>query len=258
MNLEERQSVELSKKEQKKLKKAQRKAEKKKKKQAVRLFPANKKGKHVMKLLNFMRVIFYPIHYFLYPFKMYGHKKVGLGAYIYVGNHYSLWDIFYPGHTTWEGIHFITKESVMHMPFVGFFARRFGAISVMRDGSDIRALMDAMKVLKNGEKISLYPEGTRNRSDGEEFLPFHGGAALMAIKTHTPLIPIVVCNKPRLFHKTHVVVGEPFELSEYYDRKLSQEEYSMADDVIRDKLYALRAEHRAQLQAKKEKRKRKK
>lgn len=254
MKAEEVHGEEPSRKELKKLKKA----EKKKKKQALRTFPANRKGKHVSKLMNFMRVIFYPIHYFLYPFKMYGHKKVGTGAYIYVGNHYSLWDIFYPAHTTWEGIHFITKDSVMHMPVVGFFAKRFGAISVMRDGSDIRALMDAMKVLKNGEKVSLYPEGTRNRGDGEEFLPFHSGAALMAIKTHTPIVPVVSCNKPRLFHKTHVAVGEPFELTEYYDHKLTQEEYNQADDLIRDRLYALRAEYRAQIQAKKEKRKRKK
>lgn len=246
-----------TKRELKRQEKLKKKEEKRKKKRALRLIPANRKGKHVMHLLNLLRVFVYPIHYIMYPFKMYGHKKVGKGACIYVGNHYSLWDIAYPAHTTWEGIHYITKESVLHLPVVGYFARKVGAIAVMRDGSDIRALMDAMKALKSGEKVSLYPEGTRNRGDGEEFLPFYSGAALMAIKTQTPIVPIVICNKPRVWHKTHVRVGEPFELTEYYGKKLSQEEYAEADNSIRDRLYALREEHRAEQRAKKEKRKRK-
>ena len=208
-----------TKRELKRQEKLKKKEEKRKKKRALRLIPANRKGKHVMHLLNLLRVFVYPIHYIMYPFKMYGHKKVGKGACIYVGNHYSLWDIAYPAHTTWEGIHYITKESVLHLPVVGYFARKVGAIAVMRDGSDIRALM--------------------------------------AIKTQTPIVPIVICNKPRFWHKTHVRVGEPFELTEYYGKKLSQEEYAEADNWIRDRLYALREEHRAEQRAKKEKRKRK-
>ena len=42
---------------------------------------------------------------------------------------------------------------------LGYFARKAGVISVMRDGSDVKSIMESMKVLKRGEKISLYPEG---------------------------------------------------------------------------------------------------
>lgn len=80
-------------------KKEKKKAEKLKKKREVRLFPANKKGKHKMRVMDLLRIMFYPIHSIVYPFKLYGNKKVGKGAYVYVGNHYCLWDIFYPAHT---------------------------------------------------------------------------------------------------------------------------------------------------------------
>ena len=80
------------KKREEKLKKRREKKEKKRK----LLFPANKKGKHVMPLMNLLRVLFYPVHFLAYPYKMYGHKKAGKGAYIYFGNHYCIWDIFYP------------------------------------------------------------------------------------------------------------------------------------------------------------------
>ena len=137
--------------------KAEKKKEKQKEKKRRLLFPANKKGKHVMHLLNFLRFLFYPIHFLVYPYKLYGHKKVGKGAYIYFGNHYCIWDVFYPARTTGEGIHYLMKESLLYVPVVGYWARHVGAIPAMRDGSDVRTLMESMKVLKNGEKISLFP-----------------------------------------------------------------------------------------------------
>ncbi len=223
----------------------------------TRLFPADKKGYHKMPFMTFLRVLLYPIFCTLKPFKMYGHKKVGKGAYIYFGNHYSIFDIFYPTFTTKEGIHFLSKQSVLEAPILNKWGYRIGAIGAMRDGSDVRTLMNAMRVLKNGEKVSLFPEGTRNKTDGDEFLPFHGGAALMAIKTKSPIVPFVICNRPRILHMTHIVFGEPMELSEYYDRKLSPEDYARIDDMLRDRLYELREEHRAMLREKKERRKNK-
>ena len=187
-----------------------------KKQERVKLFPANKKGYHKMPLMDFLRAVFYPIHALLYPFKLHGYKKVGPGPYIYVGNHYCLWDVFFPAHTT---------------------------------------VMDAMRVLKNGEKISMFPEGTRNKTGSDEFLPFHGGSALLAIKTKTPVIPFVICTPPRFLRRTHVVFGEPMELSEYYDRKLTQADYEEAEEKLKARLYELRANFRAEQAAKKKRKK---
>lgn len=233
------------------------KANKTKEQTPVRLFPANKKGYHVMHGLNFLRFLLYPWNSLFYPSKFFGHRKVGKGAYIYVGNHYSMWDIFYPARTTKEGVHYIAKESAVSAPTFKGFAKKIGVITAKRDGSDIRTLTDAMKCLKNGEKVVLFPEGTRNRVSEEEFLPFHAGAALMAIKTQTPILPFVVCSRPKLFKRVHVVFGEPFELSEYYDRKLSREDYEEAERKILEKMYSIRAAHRTYLKEKKESKKKK-
>ena len=247
-----------SKKQRKKQEKKRLRAEKNKdkwEKQRILLFPANKKGEHIMHRMNFLRFLFYPVHAIVYPFKLYGYKKVPAGPFIYVGNHYNNFDIFFPAHTTKEGIHFLAKQSVLELPVVGWWSRKCGVIGAERDGSDVRTLMESMKVLKNGEKLSLFPEGTRNKVSEEEFLPFRGGAALIAIKTRTPVIPFVICSRPRVFHRTHVVFGEPMELTEYYGRKLTPEEYAEAEEKIKERLYELRAQHRAFLA---QKRKRKK
>ena len=232
--------------------KKERKKDKKKNK-GVRLFPANKKGYHIMRWLNFFKFFLLPWNAVLYPYKMYGNTKIGKGACIFVGNHFCMWDVLYPARATKEGIHFLAKSSLTQAPVLRHWAVLIGAIEAMRDGSDVRALMDAMKCLKNGEKVSLFPEGTRNRVSDEEFLPFHGGFALMAIKTQSPIIPFVICNRPRLFHRTHVVFGDPIELTEYYERKVAPEEYAEIEEKIKQRMYELRDEHRAFLEAKKKK-----
>ena len=232
-------------------KSAPKKEKKANKQKPIRLFPANKKGYHIMHKMNFFRFLLYPWNSLFYPTKLFGYKKVGKGAFIYVGNHYSMWDIFYPARTTREGVHFIAKESVTNAPVLRRWARQIGAITAMRDGSDIRTLTDAMKCLKNGEKVAIFPEGTRNKVSEEEFLPFHAGAALMAIKTKTPIIPFVACNRPKLFKRVHVVFGEPFEFTEYYDRKLSREDYEEAEQKLVQKMYELRDGHRQYLKEKK-------
>ena len=249
--------------EKKKLTRAEKKAIRKEKirqkrldrNKHVKLFPANKKGYHIMHFMNFLRFLLYPVHFLIYPFKIHGHKKVGKGAYVYVGNHYSIWDVFYPAHTTREGIHFLTKMSVLEVGIFSVWGKRIGAIGAMRDGSDVRTLMESIKVLKNGEKVSMFPEGTRNKGEGDEFLPFHGGAALLAIKTKTPIVPFVICNRPKFFHITHVVFGEPMELTEYYDRKLTPDEYAEAETKLQNRLYELRAEFRESRLKKKGKKK---
>ena len=223
---------------------------KKKKKNSTVTVKANKKGRHVMKFMNFLRVVLIPIYYVLKPFRFYGNRKVPDGACVYVVNHYTVFDAIYPAVTTWEGIHYVAKKEIIEAPVLGTLARGVKVISVNRDGSDVRALLDCFKCLKNNEKIAIYPEGTRNKTDAE-MLPFKHGAAAMAIKTKTPVIPMVIYHRPKFFRMTHVLIGDPVELTEYYDRKLSEEELAQADEKLRQIMIKMRSDHTEYLQNKK-------
>lgn len=233
-----------------------KKKNKKKEKKKEITVKANKKGRHIMKFLNFLRVLVIPVYFLLRPFRFYGNRKVKDGACVYVCNHYTLMDPVFPAATTWEGIHFIAKRENFETPILGSLLRKVKGICANRDGNDVRAILDCFKCLKNGEKVCIFPEGTRNKTDAE-ILPFHHGAAAIAIKCKAPLIPIVAYKKPRYFRCTHVLIGEPFELTEYYDRKLTEEEFAEADNKIRDVMLDMRKEHTQYLENKKN-RKRKK
>lgn len=215
---------------------------------------ANKKGRHMMPLLNILRVIIIPFYWLCKPFRFYGPKKVKDGACVYVCNHYGMLDPIFPAVTTWEGIHFIAKKELFTKPVLGWALRRVKGIAANRDGNDVRAMMDSFKCLKNGEKIALFPEGTRNKI-GADLLPFHHGAAMMSIKTKAPIVPIMIYKKPRFFRMSHILIGEPFELTEYYDRKLTENEMVEADEKIRQCMLDMRAKHREWLESKKKKKK---
>ena len=224
-----------------------------KKKRSVTV-PANKKGRHIMGLLNVLRVIVIPIFWLCLPFRFYGKRKVADGACVYIGNHYRIWDVIYPASTTWEGIHYISKKSVVHNWFMGFFCKHLKAIEVNRDGSDVRAIMDSLKCLKNGEKICIFPEGTRNKTNAD-MLPFKSGASVMAIKARVPIVPIMQYKKPKPVLLNHILIGEPFEFTEYYDKKLTDELIREADEKLREKLLEMRREHAEFLASKKRRKK---
>lgn len=246
----ESKDMELLKTEEKSENKKPKKKEKKKKKEKL-AFTLTKKGKHISHFTNLLRVLIIPIFFLLSPFKYYGAKKIKDGSLIYVCNHYTMVDALYIAATTWEGVHYMAKRENFEIPVIGWGLRKIKGISVNRDGSDVRGVLDSLKCLKAGEKIAIFPEGTRNRLGNDELLPFYHGAAMMAIKTKTPILPMVIYKKPRLFRTTHILLGEPFELTDYYDKKLTPEEAIKADNEIRAAMIALRQKHKEYLEAKK-------
>ena len=215
---------------------------KKKKKEKILTVKPNKKGRHISIKMNILRVLLIPLSRVFRPFRYYGNKKVKDGAYVYVCNHYSIFDCVYPAWTTWEVLHFLAKRENFETPIIGGLARSVRAICANRDGNDVRAILDSMKCLKNGEKICIFPEGTRNKTD-EPMLPFHHGAAMLSIKTKTPIIPIMIYKRPRWFRMTHVLVGDPIEFSELYGKKISEEEMAAADERLREHMLNMRQEH---------------
>lgn len=73
--------------------------------------------------------------------------------------------------------------------FLGWVFSHVGAFPVKRDSADRIALKRAAHMLKNGEWVGIYPEGTRRgKGTGESTL--HGGAALVARMGKAPLIPL--------------------------------------------------------------------
>ena len=82
----------------------------------------------------------------------------------------------------------VGKSEIFEIPLLGPYFARFQAIPIHRDSPDRAALRRIEQVLKGGEPVLLFPEG-RASEDGR-LQALQPGAALVALRTGAPIIPI--------------------------------------------------------------------
>lgn len=187
-------------------------------------------------MMNKVYAVLYPIVWIymkvFHPWKAVGVEHVPEGAAVMCGNHTTLGDPLYVVCCLgWrKQTHVMAKEEIMKWPVIGFVLKKAGIFGVKRGKADVTALKEAMRVLRAGEKLLLFPEGTRVK-EGEES-EAHTGAAMFATRTGTPLVPIYISPKKRRFRKTTVVFGEAYQ-PEFEGRKPTPEDYQrIADDLM--------------------------
>ena len=145
--------------------------------------------------------------------------------YIFAANHASLIDIPLLFIAVNRYTVFIAKSELSKIPIFKSILDRAGFIFVDRKNNDsavksMNNLMDDIK--KIPRSVAIFPEGTRT-SDGE-LLTFKKGAAIFAINTDIPVIPVAISgtfswSKKKLFDMSQSVIsfefGEPIVTENY-------------------------------------------
>lgn len=131
----------------------------------------------------------------------------GQGA-IIVANHQSALDIPLVLAVCPDPVAFLSKIEVFSIPVIGPFIRSAQYVEIRRGdrASAGRALASAEEALRRGERLILFPEGTRS-PDGR-LLPFKRGVAVLASRTGVPIYPLVV-EGTRLVLPKKTLVGRP-------------------------------------------------
>lgn len=141
------------------------------------------------------------------------------GPAILAPNHRSLVDIPVAGALTRRKIWFMAKEELFGSSRASWFLTRLGAFPVRRGRPDRAALTRALDLLRSGELIGIYPEGTR-RPDAR-FDEVEDGLAYIALKSGAPVVPVALSGTEAIFPKNakrprfvrvRVRIGEPFRL----------------------------------------------
>ena len=133
----------------------------------------------------------------MFHFRVRGVERIPRkGAAVIVAPHRSWLDPACVGGACPRPIRFLVMNRVYHRPRTHWFYRATHTIPVSPDGRDsIRALRAALRALKAGELVGVFPEG-RVFPETEPG-PFRAGAALLAVQAAVPVVPMYIRGSSR-------------------------------------------------------------
>ncbi|CDB32067.1 1-acylglycerol-3-phosphate O-acyltransferase [Clostridium sp. CAG:575] len=167
----------------------------------------------------------------VYRFKVVGKDNIPKkGAVIICGNHRTFLDPPLIEVTCGRYTRFLAKEELTKNKFLAFLGWVFESILVKRDSKDVAALKESLKVLKNGDCLALFPEGTRNGiAKGEKV---KDGAAFFAVRSGAPVIPCGIKGGEKGNKKVTITYGKPLDFSEYKGSKDKEVLDKITDEIM--------------------------
>jgi len=155
------------------------------------------------------------------------------GGILMVSNHQSHLDPPLVGAGCPRMMNYVARATLFDSPVFGRFIRSVNAFPIDREGIGLAGIKQAMKLLKRGEMVLIFPEGTRTR-DGQ-IGHFRPGFTTLAVRTGAAILPAAIEGAYQAWPRSkafperrpvHIGYGKPIladELKSYDERGLVAE-----------------------------------
>lgn len=153
------------------------------------------------------------------------------GNYVLVCNHFGKADAFVLVSLYKQKIYFMAKKEWFSNKFKAKLFDTLGAIPVDREKADFTSIKKCLAVVKRGDILAIFPEGTRNKINSD-LQTIKGGAGMIAFMGKVPVLPVAMKKKFRAFRKNELYIGKPFDYSDLYDQRLNSE----LDEVLTERM----------------------
>jgi 1-acyl-sn-glycerol-3-phosphate acyltransferase len=161
---------------------------------------------------------------------------------VYVANHLSYTDTPVIFASLPFQFRIVARHDLFTLPFIGWHLKRSGQVpvNVTNPRASISSLGGAVKTLRAGTPLFIFPEGGRSASGHLE--NFMNGPAFMAIRSGLPVIPMALIGTFELlpihsleFHPVPVTlaVGEPIETSTYGIKQIDELTARISEEIAR-------------------------
>lgn len=189
-------------------------------------------------VFHLLYAIVWPFFNLFHPVRAIGRENIPQGPAVICPNHTTAGDPLYVVFAFGQRypMRAMAKAQILAWPLIGWILSKAGVFGVDRGHADIKAVKTALRYLKNGDKLLLFPEGTRV-GEGEN-VEAKAGAALFATRTGAPLLPVYIQPKKRRFHPTTVVIGKPYH-PQIAGRKATAEELQAIAHDVMDRVHTL-------------------
>lgn len=183
-------------------------------------------------------LIAYPIARLILPCRFFGRDNIPEGPLVVCANHSSLMDavLLAIAFGSRRQLFFMAKSELFKIPVLGGILKSAGVFPIERGEADINSIRTAIKHLKSGHKIMIFPEGTRFSE--LESVAAKSGAVRIATKMKAPILPVYITTGKKLFRSTKIVIGEP-----YLPQTPTDKNYVPLADELMKKIFTLESKH---------------
>ena len=137
-----------------------------------------------------------------------------------------------------EAVHFIARETLFRS-FFGKIIRKLNTHPISKDLKNLAGIKTICRLLKEGKKVIIFPEGTRSRDN--QLAPIQRGTGLLFVKSKATILPVYIHGTydiwsrgrklPRLFGKIAVVFGSPIHWGRYEGKEHKEIREQVAQDL---------------------------
>jgi len=146
-------------------------------------------------------------------------------------------------------IGFLTAREYCELRGLRWLSRNMRCIPVERDGHDTGPTREAIRRLRDGQLVGIFPEGMlHSQRDLHEGNP---GVAYLALKARVPVIPVYIHDAPRptagmsapfrrrCHHRVRLSYGDAVDLTDYASRRMTPEVLAEVTSLLMSRLAAL-------------------
>jgi 1-acyl-sn-glycerol-3-phosphate acyltransferase len=168
------------------------------------------------------------------------------GAAVLLSNHTSFMDSIILGTFPKRHIWFMAKNSEYRNPLMTWAMIKARSFPVRRYTVDVAAVRNAIRVVRQGHILGVYPEGERCWDNS--LLPLRFGAMRLALALGVPVIPVGISGAYELMprwedslakSKVRIRIGEPFELKHISGPRQTKKHVFEAREIVREKITSL-------------------
>jgi 1-acyl-sn-glycerol-3-phosphate acyltransferase len=167
---------------------------------------------------RFIRAILIPFVKVLFLVRIVGRENEPDSPYIVCANHSSFSDPVFIALPLKRTQRFVARSTLIRFRFFNWLFKKVRVITIKRGKSDVHAVRSIISVIKQGDCVAIFPQGTRKKGILPEPEQAEAGLGLIASMTKVPVLPVSIITKrlrPGLFRRTKIIIGKPIMPQEY-------------------------------------------
>ena len=167
------------------------------------------------------------------------------GGFILASNHISYYDPPLVGAWQWREVYFFAKKELFRNRLFGAVITAANSLPVSRGVVDRQALKLAIGVIRAGFGLTMFPEGTRSKTD--KFLDPKPGIGIIATRAGCPIVPTYIHGSNRLGDcvrgraKMSITYGPPLSAEWVKAQGIGKEAYRKIAATVMERICDLRS-----------------